>query len=290
MRRGELLLPQIARLEPMMTTYLEFYELMKAPFEVRPGKGPVLATRPLRDALDWVTERLEADDPILCVSGAPGIGRSSLARVLPGSLAAWCRAARILSPLRAWEEIQKQISRQLLLDAELSTASLVDARSLGQRLVLVVDSAERADDEFLDHLDGLLDRRGPARERLVQVVLLGRDARYSRALEPSLWRWLEARQGLIHELEPISPREIHRYIRKRLENAGSARGELFSESASLVVHRYTQGVPRRVNHTCDVVLREGLRRCTRQVDARLAADAIEAWAQSSPDPLAPSAR
>ncbi len=262
-----------------MTTYLEFYELMKPPFDVRPGNGPVLATQPLRDALGWVRERLHADDPILCVSGAPGIGRSSLARVLPGIFAAHCRVARIVNPLQSWEEIRKLISQQLLVDAELSRSDLVDARALGHRVVLLVDSAERADDEFLAHLDGLLDRRGPARERLVQVVLFARDSRFSRVLEPPLWRWLEVRRGLIHELEPISPAEIHRYIRKRLENAGRRRGELFTETASLVIHRYTQGVPRRVNHTCDAVLREGLRRCTPKVDARLAADAIEAWAR-----------
>ena len=263
----------------MLTTYLEFYELMKPPFDVRPGRGPVLATEPLRDALGWVKERLDADDPILCVSGAPGIGRSSLARVLPGTLAARCRVARIVNPLHSWEEIQKLISQHLLVDAELSQSSLVDARAMGHRLVLVVDSAERADDEFLARLDRLLDRRGTAREGLVQTVLLARDPRpFVGALEPPLWRWLEVRQGLTHELEPISPAEIHRYIRRRLQSAGRRRG-LFTETASLVIHRHTQGVPRRVNHTCDAVLREGLRRCTPKVDARLAADAIEAWAR-----------
>jgi general secretion pathway protein A len=262
----------------MMTTYLEFYELMKPPFDVRPGKGPVLATEPLRDALGWVKERLDADDPILCVSGAPGIGRSSLARVLPGALAAHCRVARIVNPLHSWEEIRKLIFKQLLVDAELSRSSLVDARALGHRLVVVVDSAERADDEFLAHLDSLLDRRGPARERLVQAVFFAPDRRFSGALEPPLWGWLESRQGSTHELEPISPVEIHRYIRKRLENAGRRGGELFTETASLVIHQHTQGVPRRVNHSCDVVLREGLRRSTTKVDARLVADAIEACA------------
>lgn len=261
----------------MMTTYLEFYELMKPPFDVRPGKGPVLATQPLREALSWVKARLVADEPILCVSGAPGVGRSSLARVLPGTLSADCRVARVVNPLRPWEEIRKAIGRQFVVGPGLSRHSLVDARSLGQRLVLVVDAAERADDEFLDHLDGLLDLRGPARERLLQVVLFAREARFSEGHESPLWGWLKARQGVTRGLDPISPQEIHGYIRKRLENAGRRRGELFTETASLVIHRYTQGVPRRVNHTCDAVLREALRRCTPTVDARLAADAIESW-------------
>ena len=64
-----------------MPSYLDFYELKEAPFDAQPGKGPVLATQPLRDTLAWVSKRIDADDSILCVSGVPGVGRSSVARV-----------------------------------------------------------------------------------------------------------------------------------------------------------------------------------------------------------------
>lgn len=249
-----------------MPSYLDFYAFRKAPFDARPGRGPVLATRGLRAGLAWVSEHVDADHTILCVSGADGVGRSSLARVLPGRLAAFCRVARLVEPRRSWAAQRVILADQLNLDQALTPASLVGARSQGDRVVIVVDAAERADFGFLKHLDELLDMRGPARERLVQVVLFARDPRPG---EEPLWNWLDERRALIHELDRISPTEIHGYIRKRIETAGRRPGDLFTESAALVVHRHSEGVPRRINQVCDVVLEEGMRRRARRIDAHL---------------------
>jgi len=261
-------------LEFLMPTYLDYYELRKAPFDQRPGRGPVLATRPLRDTLTWVTDRVEAGAHVLCVRGAPGAGRSSVARVLPGRLAPTARVARVVDPRRPWPEIRISIADQLFLDAALGRDSLVTARAQGDRVVLVIDAAERADEAFFGHLDELLELRGPARERLVQVVVFARAETDAGAPEAPVWRWLERSLAISRELEPIAPTEIHGYIRKRLENAGLPKRELFTESASLVVYRHTRGVPSRINVVCDIVLREGLKRETAEVDAQLVADTM----------------
>ena len=249
-----------------MSSYLDFYSFQKAPFDARPGRGPVLATRALRAGLAWVGEHIDADHTILCVSGVDGIGRSSLARVLPGRLASFCRVARLVDPQRSWPEQRVILADQLYLDQAITPSALVGARSQGDRIVVVVDAAERADFVFLKHLDELLDMRGPARERLVQAVLLARDPRPGQ--EP-LWNWLDDRRALIHELDRISPTEIIGYIRKRIETAGRRPGDLFTDSAALVVHRHSEGVPRRINLVCDVVLEEGARRGARRIDAHL---------------------
>jgi type II secretory pathway predicted ATPase ExeA len=257
-----------------MATYLKFYSLKKLPFDLRPGTGPVLATRPVRDALAWVQSQLADDHGVLCVSGAAGVGRTSLSRALPGALAATSHVARIADPTLPWEDLNRAIATQLCFPS-LSRGSLVEARTLGQRVTLVIDTAERAPAEVLDHLDALLYLRGPVRERLIQVVLLARAER-ELAPEHPFWPWLELRRPVVRELDPISPDEIHGYIRKRLESAGRLCDSLFTESASLVVHRHSRGVPRQVNHVCDAVLREALRRCARRIDGGLVDDALAA--------------
>ena len=257
-----------------MATYLKFYSLKKLPFDLRPGTGPVLATRPVRDALAWAQSQLDDDHGILCVSSAAGVGRTSLARVLPGALAATSHVALIVDPTLPWADLERAVAAQLCFP-DLSRTSLVGARTLGQRVTIVIDAAERAAVEVLEQLDVLLDLRGPARERLVQVVLLARSAS-DLAAEHPFWPWLELRRAVVRELDPISPDEIHGYIRKRLAHAGHVRDSLFSESASLVVHRHSQGVPRQVNQVCDTVLREALRRCSRRIDGRLVDDALAA--------------
>lgn len=259
-----------------MSSHLEFYALKRPPFDVRPGAGPVLATRPLRDTLDWVVRRIEADVPVLCITGAAGIGRSSVARVLPGRLASHCRVARLKDPRRSWPELRLSIADQLVLDQGLCRDSLLAARSQGDRVVLVVDAAERAPVELLAHLDELLDLRGPARERLVQAVVFARTVGESDPVSAPVWKWLVERRAHCREHGPLSPSEIHGYVRKRIERAG-CRVPLFSETACLVVHRHTRGVPRRVNEVCDALLREGERHGVRHIDASTAARAVAGW-------------
>ena len=249
-----------------MPRYLDFYALRKAPFDVRPGRGPVLATRALREGLAWITEHVEGEHTLLCVHGIAGVGLSSLGRVLPGHLASHCRTARVSDVTREWSEIEVDLAEQLFLASSLSRDTLVGARSQGDRVVIIVDGAERASEELLVHLDDLMELRGPALEQLVQIVLLSRSP--GPRQEP-LWTWLGKRRGLVHELDRISPDEIHGYIRKRLQAAGADKSELFSRAASRVVHRHSEGIPERVNRVCDVVLDAAWKRSAVRVDAGL---------------------
>ena len=153
-----------------MSSYVDFYELNEAPFDAQSGKGPVLATQPLRDALAWVSGRIDADDSILCVSGVHGVGLSSVARALSGSLSTRCRVARVPDARRSWPELRVALADQLALQGALCRDTLLTARSQGDRLVVVIDAAEQSDVAFLEHLDDVLALRGPARERLVQAV------------------------------------------------------------------------------------------------------------------------
>lgn len=254
-----------------MQSVQDFYSLERDPFDTRPGRGPVLGTRALRDAMSWVTSHLEADHTLSCIGGEEGAGRSSLARVLPGRLAGHCRVARLIDPARPWPQLRITIADQLYLDAALTRDALVGARSQGDRIVILVDAAERAGYELLKQLDELLAMRGPAREQLVQIVLFVRDPD---GAPDGVWRWLEERRAPVHRLDPIEPAEIHGYLRKRLESAGRRPGDLFSESAALVIHRHSRGNPRRVNLVCRVVLEEAARRGARRVDARLVDDSM----------------
>ncbi len=214
--------------------------------------------------------------PLLCITGDAGIGRSSAARVLPGRLASHCRVARLKDPCRSWAELRLSIADQLVLDRGLCRDSLLAARRHGDRVVLVLDAAERAPVELL-----LAPRRaaGSARAR-PRAAGAGGGLRahrgWGRPRVAPLWKWLVERRALCRDHGPLSPGEIHGYVRKRIEHAGS-RAPIFSETACLVVHRHTRGVPRRVNEVCEALLREGQRRGARQIDARIAAQTVAGW-------------
>lgn len=259
-----------------MVGYLEFHGLEKAPFEIRPGRGLVLGTAPLRAVLRELEQELRADTQVVSVAGASGIGRSSLARVLPRFFRPWALVARIPNPTRPWHELRSTISAQLGLGkGGLSCGGLAAARSTAGRLLLVVDGAEGLGWETLDHLAALLPHRDGGGKALLQCAMLVRSDPGEAQLAP-VFEWLASRAAPRIEFGPLSPRMVRSYIERRLRHAGRERGGVFSEAAAMVVHRLSGGIPHVVNQVCDAALKEALCRCTREVDALLV---TEAWGE-----------
>jgi type II secretory pathway predicted ATPase ExeA len=259
-----------------MTGYLDFYGLKKAPFEVRFGRGLVLATAPLRKVLERLEAELQTVTQVVAVTGPSGIGRSSLARALPKSFRDWARVARIADPTLPWSELRGRIAVQLgLEDGRLSCSGLKAARAASGRLVLAVDGAEELAPETLDHLGVLLDHRAESGDPVLQCVMLVRSDVDEPETAPVLG-WLDSRSAPRVEFASLTPGLTRSYIEKRLRHAGRESRELFSRAAAAVVHRLSGGIPCAVNQVCDAALAEALRRAVEQVDADLV---CEAWGE-----------
>lgn len=64
---------------------------------------------------------------------------------------------------------------------------------------------------------------------------------------------LEERFTLRCRLKPFGPNDTQRYIRHRLNAAGSTR-EIFVRDAETLIHDLSGGIPRRINRLCDLAL------------------------------------
>ena len=98
-----------------MSAYLKFFELEQSPFEGRAQSQVVLGTRALRDAFGTIRGGLDEGASRICVSGAAGLGKTSLARALPKLLGDEARVANVLDAGVAWEACRDGIARQYLL-------------------------------------------------------------------------------------------------------------------------------------------------------------------------------
>jgi general secretion pathway protein A len=239
-----------------MSAYLKFFELEQSPFEGKAQAQVVLGTKALRDAFALIRAGLEEGDARICVSGGPGLGKTSLARALPKLLGDAAHVAVVLDPEVSWESLRGSIAKQWGLEtAGLARAALIEA-ARDRRLVLVIDQAERASEEFLDHLDIILSYRSENDEPIVQSILLARlSGGDQQEPAPIVW-WLDRIHTLQLEFAPLPRDGIESYVHKHMKRAGWQGERLFTPEAARAIHGYTGGIPGKVSKLCEHLLME----------------------------------
>lgn len=272
-----------------MAAYLKFHRLGRSPFEGAESAQLVLATEALRTAFAEIKTGLAERSPRICVSGGPGIGKSSLARALPKLLSKDAVCALIRDPSRPWARVKASIAKQLRLEAgQLSRASLTAARRGDRGIVIVIDQAEQLPAESLEHLDVLMGYRDDAGDQLVQCVLLANLEGAPRGQDvPLLW-WLDRLTTRQLTMTPIPAAGLRSYVDKHLEKAG-APASIFDDGALLAIHRYTGGVPGAVSRLCEQLLDKAAAAGARRITASLVASVFGEAPEQAPgrEPLAP---
>ncbi len=258
-----------------MSAYLKFFELKQSPFEGKAQSKVVLGTRALRDAFAEIRDGLAEGSARICVNGGPGFGKTSLARSLPKLLGDSARVAVVLDPSIPWESLRGAIAKQWHLESEgLARAGLLEAASQ-TRLVLVVDRAEQATEDFLDHLDIMLSVRSETDEPAVQSVLLACLSTADGRQPPPLIWWLDRIQTLQLEFAPIPREGVESYIHKHLKRAGWRGERLFNEAAAFAIHGVTGGIPGEISRLCERLLAQAAEDGHREINAGFVHAALE---------------
>ncbi len=252
-----------------MSAYLKFFELEQSPFDGQGQTQVILGTRALREAFATIQAGLAEDASRICVNGKRGLGKTSLARALPKLLGETARVALVTDPTLSWDTARGTIAKQWgLAQGGMARTRLLEA-AREKRLVLVIDQAEKAREEFLDHLDVILSYRSEDDRPVVQSVLLARlGAEKGEDPAPLVW-WLDRIQTLQLEFAPLPRDGVASYIARHLKRAGWRGDRLFTEDAAHAIHGYTGGVPLEVSALCERLLDEAASRGVSQIDASL---------------------
>ena len=272
-----------------MSAYLKFFELERSPFDAKAQGQVVLGTRAIRDAFATIESGIAEGASINCVNGGPGMGKTSLARALPKLLGDKACVALVPDPVLSWESSRTTLARQWGIESGgLARTALIEAATK-RPLVLVIDQAEKADENFLDHLDVILSYRSKSDTPVVQSVLLARlggetesDAP-NKSPRPLIW-WLDRIQTLQLEFAPLPRDGVQPYIHKHLKRAGWQGPELFSADAALAIHGYTGGVPRKISALCESMLIDAAAQNLSEIDESFARGIFELEPISEIDP------
>lgn len=248
---------------------MEFLGLNELPSTPAPVRALVFESASHTAALEGVASALLRGDGLRVVTGATGTGKTTLCQSVGERGGPRAFVAVISCPSNGGDELLRQVlhgfgmlpdtngtvrvSRRALL--EILQRFLVSLAPLKGQPILVVDDAQRLEPDMLESLALLVNVEIDGR-RLLQVVLVGQPE-LNDLLARTDVRHVNQHISWRHELTPLGPAEVPRYVECRLRATIEDRSvEPFTESAMRAIVELSGGVPALVNLLCDRSLQD----------------------------------
>ena len=238
--------------------YTDFFGLREKPFALSPDPRFLYLSGSHREALAHLLYGIEEGEGFIAITGEVGTGKTTLCRTLLERLGSETEVAFLFNPIGSGIELLQAISREFGLPTQPATRAdlndglnrfLLEKKSAGHRVLLIVDEAQNLGTETLEEIR-LLSNLETSTSKLIQILLLGQPE-LARKLDSPELRQLRQRISVRWNLSSLSARETRDYVRHRMRVAGDSERSIFSDASLRSVYRRTGGVPRLVNVLCD---------------------------------------
>jgi general secretion pathway protein A len=263
--------------------YQDFFGLRELPFEITPNPKYMFLSAQHREALSTIQYGLSSSKALTVLIGEAGTGKTTILRAALASDR--CRnvsCVHINNPSLTRSEFVELLARRFALSpraAESKTvllseleALLVERRSQGEIVALVVDEAQSMSNELLEEIR-LLANCETETDKLLPLVLAGQPELRDRLNEVGL-RQLKQRVALRCEILPFRLEETATYIATRVRIAGGQASKIFTREAVMLVHEQSGGIPRTISVICDNALMTGFGLGRQPIDREIVADVI----------------
>jgi general secretion pathway protein A len=244
--------------------YESYYGLNSKPFQLTPDPAFFFASKLHKRAMSYLQYGLSQAEGFIVITGDIGTGKTTIANSLLNEIEADIYAAQIVTPKLSPDEIVKMVAAKFGIDTSGKTkADLLEALQTfleqlaltGKRALLLVDEAQNLPLETIEELRMLSNFQQNGKP-LLQSFLLGQAELQPILRAPNMEQFRQRIVASCH-LAPLNYDETSAYINYRLEHAGCVRTDLFDEEAFKAIHKFTTGVPRKINTLMDRVLLYG---------------------------------
>lgn len=242
----------------MLDIYKSVYNLEGSPFRLGPDYRFSFGHQTYDDAKSYLKYAIAEGEGIVAITGAPGTGKTTLIDSLISELE--------LDNVQVGVVTNVQLDSGNLLDMVIDALSLNLDRSdmssavqgfklylqhqyeKGRRVVLVVDEAQGLTPALLEELR-LFSNFQHKSSLLLQIFLVGQEPLMDIIKSPGMEQ-LHQRLIAAAQLKPLDFEQTVDYVMHRLSCVGWKNDPAFTDEAFSLIHKFSAGVPRRINLIC----------------------------------------
>ena len=238
--------------------YEEFYNLKAEPFRLSPDHRFCFNHSSYAKAKAYMRYAYQRAEGFVMITGRPGTGKTTLVNDLVHSLdSRQAHVAMLVCTQLEAEDLLRMVADAFGLPSNTDQKSqllqqltklFTDGYSSGKRALLIIDEAQDLSLSALEELR-LLTNLQLNSQPLLQIFLLGQEELRDMVHQPSMEQVHQRLVAACH-LRTLEAEETKAYIKHRLTQVGWQGDPAISEAVYPVIHKFSLGIPRRINMIC----------------------------------------
>ncbi|MGH8570067.1 MAG: XrtA/PEP-CTERM system-associated ATPase, partial [Gammaproteobacteria bacterium] len=239
-----------------------FYNLSGKPFRLNPDPRMFFNSHSHKRAMSYLLYGVKQGEGFIVITGDVGTGKTMLVGALSSMLERQNVAiANVVTTQIEAEDLLRVAAAEFGLDYRSKSKAIIlknlesyfkECAHLGKRALLLVDEAQNLPPRAVEELRMLSNFQLNGRS-LVQSFLLGQKE-FRNVMRSQDFVQLRQRVIAAYHLRPLDTAETRAYIEHRLGVVGWKNDPQFVDEVFPLIHRITQGVPRRINLFSDRLL------------------------------------
>jgi len=263
--------------------YETFYGLKEKPFNLNPDPDFLYMSRVHEMACIHLEYAIMENKGFVIITGEIGSGKTTLINYLLRKIPEDIEIGIINNTLVKPSEFLRMICKEYELPVESADKTtllthlhtfLLEQFSRGRRVILIVDEAQNLPDVTIEEIR-LLSNLESEKHHLIQIILVGQPQLKEKLQQKSLEQFVQRVTVHCH-LDALDKAEVADYVRHRLQVAGAAEQNLFTDDALRAVYKYSLGIPRLINILCDTALVYGYADEKRVIEREIVESVAEA--------------